>query len=759
MSKEKLPGSGRGKSPEGPSDSFDPIKTGNESWDLVNNLKKEVYEAGIAPGTISNEWSKVRDLNQSVQRTINEYREAGSDKASLRKKIEQQIAELQDDAVQGVRSVLSERIASKNDESSRELTEAEKDLQRKEIREKIAKLENEAQRSSQLYDPENRIESKVLALEDQLHELEGSTQNPESRKEQQEALKLAVEAVVLETRKDTKEEKVPEARQNHPVPQAEIEKQIEELAEERTAVKSFEEPYTEQRNSTPVTAAAASLAAAEIVSAAAPEYDGSQFFNPFIEKASGGRQRPWGAAFSNFNDRLQARENRLSPKGKDAYQKNGKVALRSVVGALVLSLMPSPLGDGHVVHHRPHKESAAPAPKPITEHLSISEKDGNVTINDADQLIGHFAQKLQADYSRSPNTTLPPAVKTFFKTLETQKGASLLHGEDKASFFNFKFENKSKSTVMHAGDTISLNDKGEIVLYKSGHPDQAHVLIDKTGTKVTPVTPKEWKMKIPTRRIETPKQTSKQAVASITQATTKTSTTPVVEPSIALNQAQASANGLPTNNATQTVPETTSPEAPQAAAPVSSSTKEASPAAPTEASPAPASSVPENLPSSVRALTTSDVWSRFNQLESASVFSSPANAGTAEAGFRENLFSVLRDSGIAPDEDESIEHYATRAAGAIREHLSKGMAAFETHPVIYETADNHLRVHGGDVDAQIILAREYVTQINPNAEVIVEDREAKTPLFIVSGKAIQEAHYPAAEGKLAGVIPTSKKIF
>jgi hypothetical protein len=785
MSKEKLGSTQKASSVENPTEAFDAIKEGNRSWELVNNLKSEVRLAGLAPGNISGQWSKVRDLNQSIHRTINEYRDAqGAEKQSLRESIQQQIAKLENEAIPAVRNMFFEKSSV-----------GEKEAQMQEIKNKLAKLEKEAQRSSQMFDPENRIEKKVLALEEQLYELESTASlDPELRREQQEALRSAVEAVVQITKKDDQAEKKrttvtsPEENQpeemvtatapaasapaavpaqTYPVPQADIERQIEQLAEERTTVTPLEQNLPEDKTTTIARAATAPEAiapdvsvATEVAAPAVEQYDGSKFFNPFIEKVSGGPQRPWGKAFSTFEEGLQARRNKLSSKGKDVYKRNGNVALRSALGALI-AFIPGSLGDGHVKQHRPHVERTAPAPKPVTEHLSISEKDGDVTIKDADQLIGHFAKKLQADYALSPSSA-PPAVKAFFKTLETEKGASLLRGEDKASFFNFKFAIKDKSTVMHTGDTISLNEKGEIVLYKAGHPDLTHILIDKTGTKINPVGPQEWKMKIPTHRVATPQQPTKAAPLETPASPSE------VDPSVALNNAQAAAarealNAAQKNTAPNemtTTPAAAMPEAQTAAsAPDRNQSPEApSTTAPSAQSPEMVTQAPENVNKIQSELHKDRLWSEFSFKNSMEAFLTPAPSGTPEAVFRRNLFSLMKESGTGPHDTETIEAYVARATKSASDHLKDGQSA-STVPALYETKDHQLRAHGGDLSSRLILAHEYIATIDPQAKIAVENQEGLNKLIEYSANSMENNTYPHFDGKIAPVSQEDKIIF
>jgi polyhydroxyalkanoate synthesis regulator phasin len=177
-----------------------------------------------------------------------------------------------------------------------------------------------------------------------------------------------------------------------------------------------------------------------------------------------------------------------------------------------------------------------------------------------------------------------------------------------------------------------------------------------------------------------------------------------------------------------------------------------------ESTPTSALSGFEHAPASVSAVANSEAWSSFNHANSMNVFMYPAEPGSTADTFHQSLFSVMRESGVGPTSNESVEQYLTRATQVIQDHIAKGTNTFDTHPGIYETTDHHLQVHGGDLSARLLLAHEYSLQ-HPDVEVDVENPGGSTPLIVYSAKAIQDDYYPPAEIKATVITPTSKLIF
>jgi hypothetical protein len=166
----------------------------------------------------------------------------------------------------------------------------------------------------------------------------------------------------------------------------------------------------------------------------------------------------------------------------------------------------------------------------------------------------------------------------------------------------------------------------------------------------------------------------------------------------------------------------------------------------------------ENAPASVDALAHNEFWSQVHNHDSYKVASIPAEPGTPAAEFRTQLFSLVRESGVGPNPGETLDQYATRAAQAIHDHAEKGISSFDARPGIYEGADHHLQVHGGDLNARILVAQEYKS-LHPSSEIVVENPGGETPLFIYSNDALASGHFPDAGSKLSPITEKSKLVF
>lgn len=180
----------------------------------------------------------------------------------------------------------------------------------------------------------------------------------------------------------------------------------------------------------------------------------------------------------------------LAQERIDRDARLGRIAAATAAGAAIGGALHTlDHGVGHGTSGVPHEQ-----PMPHSESLSIGEKVGNANINDADKLIGHFAEKLQKDFP--VGTVRPPAVEKFLASLQADHGGSALAHEDRSSIFDMHFEGHNGiSTVMQPGDKISF-DHGHIILDRPGHPEMSHVLVNEQGD-ISPVDEKVWHQAMP----------------------------------------------------------------------------------------------------------------------------------------------------------------------------------------------------------------------------------------------------------------------
>ena len=153
----------------------------------------------------------------------------------------------------------------------------------------------------------------------------------------------------------------------------------------------------------------------------------------------------------------------------------------------------------------------------------------------------------------------------------------------------------------------------------------------------------------------------------------------------------------------------------------------------------------QNAPPSVDAITHTDGWQKYHDFDASKVLMSSPQGGDATAiTFRTQLFSIMRESGVGPQTGETIDHYAARAADAMRDHTLKGLPRYDTYPAIYKASDGHLQIHGGDLEARFAVANEYLSK-HPDAEMVMENPGQRTPFFLYSKSAMDSAQYPAID--------------
>ncbi len=140
----------------------------------------------------------------------------------------------------------------------------------------------------------------------------------------------------------------------------------------------------------------------------------------------------------------------------------------------------------------PHHPSAAaghaspiqPSAPKILPHESL-QVDGK--INNANRLMGHFAEKLKADYSGTDSAQMPKSVKTYLDLFKTPGSDNPLSGvnENNASLKLGLWDGHKLSEMMHPGDTVELNQQGQVVINWADHARAPHVLVDAEGTPNT----------------------------------------------------------------------------------------------------------------------------------------------------------------------------------------------------------------------------------------------------------------------------------
>ena len=152
---------------------------------------------------------------------------------------------------------------------------------------------------------------------------------------------------------------------------------------------------------------------------------------------------------------------------------------------------PAALGEGVTVapFAPPTEATEAPVPETSADLTDAAEVSPAIAgehslsvegrINNADRLIGHFGLQLQGEFPDAAEA--PASVQKLFELLTTEEGTSLLAGEDRATVaLGFQGEN-GLSAIMQPGDTVSLNEAGEIVFERPGEPELTQVLINAEG--------------------------------------------------------------------------------------------------------------------------------------------------------------------------------------------------------------------------------------------------------------------------------------
>ena len=437
----------------------------------------------------------------------------------------------------------------------------------------------------------------------------------------------------------------------------------------------------------------------------------------------------------------------------------------------------------------PNKVSTA-VPEKIQLEIGGANAE-NVTLNNANKLFGHFGELLQKDFAHMPHP--PAAVEAYLKALQPHEGASLLSGENHFSKL-MGFEGKYPlSQLMHKGDVISLDPKGQIVIQWADHARTPHVLFDSTGKPNTnfddlqkyirPVhaqTPNGTKNTLPagmdpdsaaaadylTKHAEQAAEASRAAHSAATvspdvaHASTQTSAPPAAPSaaaSIAADHAQAVA--APAKDASFAPNGIRSLNTPPVHHDVTASETVHAPAPTPETSSAPVFDG-ALIPKDIDTIMHSPAWSNYKNLSSSDAFSIyPEDGDAAALSLRRGLFDLVRNSGVGPLENQTIEDYISSATKALKGVLPT-TNTFNLHTHVFQVADGHLQIHGGDLNARMAVANEYY-RLHPDAKMVIEDPGGATPLFIFPpvdvGNGIE--HLQPVTIKMSDITPTDKIVF
>ena len=140
-------------------------------------------------------------------------------------------------------------------------------------------------------------------------------------------------------------------------------------------------------------------------------------------------------------------------------------------------------------------------------------------------------------------------------------------------------------------------------------------------------------------------------------------------------------------------------------------------------------------PSTPAELIKSSVdWPKFSQAPAQFVFEIPVTDGNeANITFRTEMYDLLRQTGVGPVANEDVATYVARASEVLRQGTQSPVS-------IVETADHHMIVRGGDMDAQLTLAREFGRiQLDKHIDshVFVESTAKNNPGWIdISNKPV-----------------------
>jgi hypothetical protein len=166
---------------------------------------------------------------------------------------------------------------------------------------------------------------------------------------------------------------------------------------------------------------------------------------------------------------------------------------------------------------------------------------------------------------------------------------------------------------------------------------------------------------------------------------------------------------------------------------------------------------------SIDSITHDAGWSHYSHDDSTAILTAQTDPGTPADSFRSSMMDVLKESGVGPNVGETAEHYIARAAQVMHETAQSGMKAVDAQVGMY-SVDGHLVVHGGDIGARSILAKDYQMHVNANAEILIENPGAKAPLLVAPTQGVPingqtEYVYAPSDIKLSAVTEASQKVY
>lgn len=427
---------------------------------------------------------------------------------------------------------------------------------------------------------------------------------------------------------------------------------------------------------------------------------------------------------------------------------------------------------------------------PITAVTDRSLSIGG-DVNNADRLIGRFGERMQAAFGENP----PPAVAKLSELLSGEEG-NPLHPQDQATLALKLQEADGSSAIMQPGDTIRLTDEGDIVIERPGKPEYTHVLIDRTGeihtdhplpmdgdgasAPAAPASPAEASPApaAPTgaqAEVPTPPAAA-ETLAADAASTGDTSVAP--PPSAPAESAPISAAssvgpsvemGAP---AEPVAPETerpaadVPPPAPEAEAPAPGARRfesiddynrqYMSDATPAESAPSPFTTTPVNE------VVSQPGWSGFAGANSWQFFREMPAEGTDAFAVRRELMEVVRESGLGPRPEETLEQYLERADRALIDNPFGDVERVNgidivPGPAIYEDNNGRLVVHGGDYNARMLVAIDYLRD-NASANLLVEDPGADDYLEF-SRENVARGNVPVSRVPVRGIRGFTERVF
>lgn len=429
--------------------------------------------------------------------------------------------------------------------------------------------------------------------------------------------------------------------------------------------------------------------------------------------------------------------------------------------------------------------ATAHVPETVIPSVHIESVSVHGSVNDADKLFGRFVDNAKAQF---PNPEVaPPALRTLLEQYHHVDG---VHQEDVLT--KFLHLQNGGSVVVHPGDTLSY-ENGKVIF-------QGHELIDEHGTvhnlredgevhimhphaeqapslhehveKAAPASPAAATSPVTPAAAEPhPAISSQPAPMEVPPpAPVPEHIPPVSEHAVPAPEHAPVSQPSPEHVAPVPAPEHVVPSpAPEQVPQPTHAPEHVAPAAPpahevpsNDNTPPPA---PESAIPSVEQLTHSPLWGMAHTREAYTLFDTPVPASAFDAAsFRQNLFDLMRTSGVGPGPHETVDHYLARAEAAI----AKGNVV---KPVIVQTPDQQMLIaHGGDVNARMLLTREFLREYydahpDTNVNVVVEnDPGTASRGFIVTTESVEATkddtiYYPTFEEAHVGdhhkaVLPT-----